>query len=80
MSDSAIYLFATVFSFVVHFSLFIPFINFLYTKKMQRAHQETIDPFGRRTPIFDKFNGHKAGTPIGGGILIIGISILIYLG
>ena len=80
MSDSAIYLFATVFSFVVHFSLFIPFINFLYTKKMQRAHQETIDPFGRRTPIFDKFNGHKAGTPIGGGILIIGISIVLYLG
>ncbi|MEI6326538.1 MAG: hypothetical protein WCO78_00275 [Candidatus Roizmanbacteria bacterium] len=80
MSDIAIYLLATVFSFLLHFFLFIPFINFLYVKKMQRVHQETIDPFGRRTPIFDKFNGHKIGTPIGGGILIICVTILVYIG
>jgi phospho-N-acetylmuramoyl-pentapeptide-transferase len=47
---------------------------------MQRATQETKDPFGTKTPIFDKLNAHKAGTPVGGGILIIIItSILFFL-
>jgi len=51
--------------------LLIPFIDFLYKMKMQRQNQHTRDPFNKRTPIFDKFNAWKVGTPIGGGLLII---------
>lgn len=78
MNATSLFLFGTLLSFVVHFLLFIPFINFLYRKKMQRAQQETVDPFGKTTPIFDKHNGIKAGVPVGGGILIILLSSLLF--
>lgn len=51
--------------------LLVPFIDFLYKIKLQRQNQMTRDPFNKRTPIFDKFNAWKVGTPIGGGLLII---------
>lgn len=46
---------------------------------MQRAEQKTKDAFNKLTPIFDKFNKHKAGTPVGGGLLIITSTVLLYL-
>jgi len=46
---------------------------------MQRAQQKTKDAFNKSTPIFDKFNKHKAGTPVGGGLLIITTTSLLYL-
>lgn len=51
--------------------LLIPFIDFLYKMKFRRAKQRTVDMFNKPTPTFDKFNNWKAGTPFGGGILII---------
>lgn len=51
--------------------LIVPFINLLYKLNFKRAKQKTIDPFGHPTPIFDKFHASKAGTPVGGGILVI---------
>jgi phospho-N-acetylmuramoyl-pentapeptide-transferase len=51
--------------------LLIPFIDFLYKMKFRRAKQKTVDMFDKPTPTFDKFNNWKAGTPFGGGILII---------
>lgn len=51
--------------------LIVPFIDFLYRMKMRRQDQKTRDMFNKRTPIFDKFNAWKAGTPVGGGLLII---------
>ena len=51
--------------------LLIPFIDFLYKMKFRRAKQKTVDMFNKPTPTFDKFNNWKAGTPFGGGILII---------
>jgi len=74
-----IYLFATVISFLVNVILIVPFIDFLYRTKMQRAQQKTKDAFNKATPIFDKFNKHKAGTPVGGGLLIIASTSLLYL-
>lgn len=74
-----IYLFATFISFLVNVILIVPFINFLYKTKMQRAEQKTKDAFNKLTPIFDKFNKHKAGTPVGGGLLIITSTVLLYL-
>src|SRR3989344_8209749 len=51
--------------------LLVPFIDFLYKIKLKRQHQTTLDPFNKRTPLFDKYNAWKVGTPFGGGILII---------
>lgn len=79
MNDNSFYLFATVISFVTQFFLFIPFINFLYHRKMQRMDQNTTDPFGARTPIFDKHHAHKVGTPVGGGILVIVTTTLLFV-
>jgi phospho-N-acetylmuramoyl-pentapeptide-transferase len=58
-------------SFIVASVLIIPFINTLYHLKFQRAQQKTLDAFGKRTPIFDKYHQDKAGVPVGGGLLVI---------
>lgn len=58
-------------SFFVTMILLVPFIDFLYKIKMRRQNQVTKDMFNKHTPLFDKFNSWKVGTPIGGGILII---------
>lgn len=60
-----------LFSWCLTSILYIPLIRFLYKLKFQRMHQKTLDAFNQRTPIFDKFHQKKAGTPVGGGILII---------
>ena len=60
-----------IFSFVTTSILIVPFINMLYTLKFRRASQKTVDAFGQRTPIFDKFHNSKAGVPVGGGLLVI---------
>jgi len=73
-----IYLFATFISFLVHAILIVPFINFLYRIKLQRQDQQTKDAFNKLTPIFDLFHKHKAGTPVGGGILILLTTSVLY--
>ncbi len=59
--------------------LIVPFINLLYRINFKRAKQKTIDPFGHPTPVFDRFNASKAGTPVGGGILVIVVVSLLML-
>ncbi|MCR4324955.1 MAG: phospho-N-acetylmuramoyl-pentapeptide-transferase [Candidatus Curtissbacteria bacterium] len=59
--------------------LLVPFINLLYRIKFQRQDQKTRDMFEARTPIFDKLHRHKAGTPMGGGALIILVVTALYL-
>jgi phospho-N-acetylmuramoyl-pentapeptide-transferase len=54
-------------------ALLVPFIDYLYKMKFRRAKQKTVDMFDKPTPTFDKFNNWKAGTPFGGGILIIAV-------
>lgn len=61
-------------SWFVHSVLFIPFIRLLYQLRLQRLEQVTRDVFNKRTPLFDKFHRHKAGTPVGGGLLIIAVT------
>ena len=61
----------TILSLFITFILIIPFIDFLYKIKLRRAKQKTIDIFDKPTPVFDKFNAWKEGTPFGGGILIV---------
>lgn len=74
----ATYLFILFVSFVFNFFLIIPFINLLYQLKFQRAKQETRDAFNQKTPIFDRFHRAKAGTPVGGGILIIFSTLVLF--
>jgi phospho-N-acetylmuramoyl-pentapeptide-transferase len=67
-----------IFSFVVTAISIIPFINLLYRLKFTRRAQITRDAFNQRTPIFDRFHQHKWGTPVGGGLLIIGLVCLLF--
>lgn len=67
-------------SFVFVSILLVPFINTLYRIKFQRQVQKTKDMFETRTHIFDRLHAHKAGTPVGGGALIIFVVTLLYIG
>lgn len=58
---------------------FVPFINLLYKLKLQRRKQTTKDAFEKPTPIFDKLHASKAGTPVGGGILIITSTVIFFI-
>ena len=69
----------TLLSLFVTLILIIPFIDFLYKIKLRRQDQTTVDPFNKPTPVFDKFNKWKVGTPFGGGLLIIFVSTIIFL-
>lgn len=66
----------TISSFIITAILLVPFIDFLYRIRLRRNKQETRDMFMKRTPLFDKFNSWKVGTPFGGGVLIIFIVII----
>ncbi len=74
----SIYFFAIFISFLINATLIIPFINFLYKIKFQRAKQKTRDIFNVSTPIFDKLNKDKAGRPVGGGILTVSTTVVLY--
>ncbi|MGB9883169.1 MAG: hypothetical protein ACPLRN_01485 [Microgenomates group bacterium] len=74
-----VYLFALIISFFINFALFVPFIDFLYKLKLQRGDQVYQDVLNKPTPIFEKFNRHKKGTPIGGGILLLATTIFVFL-
>lgn len=67
-----------IFSFIITSIAIVPFINTLFFIKLQRRHQKTKDAFGKRTPIFDKFHASKAGTPVGGGLLVITVVTLLF--
>lgn len=74
-----LHLLTTLISFLVHFVLIVPFINLLYKIKFQRADQKTVDAFNKPTPIFDKFHRHKMGTPVGGGMLVVVITVVLFI-
>lgn len=69
----------TILSFFVTGILLIPFIDFLYRVKLRRHNQITKDFLNKNTPVFDKFNAWKVGTPFGGGILIVIIVSILTL-
>lgn len=69
----------TLLSLFITFILLVPFIDFLYKIKLKKVRQKTRDIFNMPTPIFDRFNAGKVGTPFGGGILIILVVSLLTL-
>lgn len=74
----ALFLGLLIFTFIITSILIIPYINLLYKLKLQRREQKTHDFQGKRSVIFDKFHSIKAGTPIGGGFLVIVVVCLLY--
>lgn len=74
----SLYLGLLIFSFLITSILVVPFINFLYKIRFLRQEQKTKDFLGVRTKIFDRFHKHKAGTPVGGGLLIIAVVSVLY--
>ena len=64
-----------IFSFLVTSVLVIPFINLLYKWRLIRRREA---PKNGRVPLFDKLHDIKAGTPIGGGVLLIVIIAVLF--
>lgn len=65
-----------MFSFVITSLLIVPFIDLLYKYKLIRKKEA---PKSGKVPLFDKLHDIKAGTPVGGGILIIAVVSSIFL-
>ncbi len=74
----AFYLGILIVSFIITSLVIVPFIDALYRLKFQRQKQVTLDAMGVRTSVFDKFHRHKAGTPVGGGLLIIAVVTILF--
>ncbi len=68
-----------LFSFTINAALIIPFINLLYLLKFQKTSQQTKDLLGKVNTVFHKLHRKKAGTPIGGGLLIITTTTFLFL-
>ncbi|OGM28792.1 hypothetical protein A2962_04910 [Candidatus Woesebacteria bacterium RIFCSPLOWO2_01_FULL_39_61] len=65
-----------IFSFIITGVLVVPFIDLLYKLKITRRKEA---PKQGKIPLFDKLHDIKAGTPVGGGLLIIGSVSLLFL-
>jgi len=74
-----LYLGLLLFSFLITSILVVPFIDLLYRLRFLRRQQNTTDFLNQKTPIFDKFHRQKAGTPVGGGLLVIASVSLLFL-
>lgn len=64
-----------MFSFLITSLLVVPFIDLLYKIKFTRRIEA---PKHGKIPLFDKLHDAKAGTPVGGGVLIIGIVTILF--
>ena len=78
MNSLAILLSVLILSFILTSITIVPFIDLLYKLKFQRARQDTRDVFGALTPIFNMFHEKKAGVPVGGGLLVIGVVSILF--
>lgn len=65
-----------IFSFLVTALLVVPFIDLLYKIKFTRKAEA---PKSGKVPLFDKLHDIKAGTPVGGGVLIIAVVTILFL-
>jgi len=65
-----------LFSFLITSVVIVPFINLLYKLNLTRKKEA---PRRGKVPVFDKFHDIKAGTPVGGGSLIILVVLLLFL-
>lgn len=61
-------------SFFITAVLVVPFIDLLYKLKFQRTGEKSK---GVVKSLFDKLHGHKIGTPVGGGLLVIFVTVFL---
>jgi phospho-N-acetylmuramoyl-pentapeptide-transferase len=64
-----------IFSFLISSVLIVPFINLLYKLHFTRRVEA---PKHGKIPLFDKLHDIKAGTPVGGGVLLIAIVCVLF--
>jgi phospho-N-acetylmuramoyl-pentapeptide-transferase len=64
-----------MFSFFITSVLVVPFIDLLYKIRLTRRKEGTK----KNKALFDKLHDKKAGTPIGGGVLLIFIVSILFL-
>jgi phospho-N-acetylmuramoyl-pentapeptide-transferase len=64
-----------LFSFLINSIVIVPFIDLLYKLHLTRRKEA---PKNGRVPLFDKLHDIKAGTPVGGGILIICVVTILF--
>src|SRR3989339_2015024 len=64
-----------LFSFSVTSLLVVPFIDLLYRLRFTRRKEA---PKSGKVPLFDKLHDIKAGTPVGGGVLIIALTSILF--
>ncbi len=64
-----------IFSFLITSLLVVPFIDLLYKIKFTRKVEA---PKSGKIPLFDKLHDVKAGTPVGGGFLIITVVTILF--
>jgi phospho-N-acetylmuramoyl-pentapeptide-transferase len=68
-----------LFSFTINAALIVPFIDLLYRFRFQRPGRKTSDFMGKVNKMFNKLHKEKAGTPVGGGLLIILTTTILFL-
>ncbi|MGD8744417.1 MAG: hypothetical protein PVJ52_02390 [Candidatus Woesebacteria bacterium] len=64
-----------IFSFLISGLVVVPFIDLLYKWKWIRKKEA---PKKGKVPLFDKLHDIKAGTPVGGGILVISVVVILF--
>lgn len=64
-----------LFSFIICSLLIVPFIGLLYRLHLTRKKEA---PKSGKVPLFDKLHDVKAGTPVGGGVLIVFLVTLLF--
>ena len=69
-----------LFSFTINSALIVPFIDLLYQLKFQRPSRRTADFMGSVNSVFNRLHRKKAGIPVGGGLLIILTTTLLFAG
>lgn len=64
-----------IFSFAITSILIVPFIDLLYKLRFTRRAEA---PKKGKVPLFDKIHDEKTGTPVGGGILLVLVVIVLF--
>lgn len=67
-----------IFSFIVTGVLIVPFINLLYKLRLTRRKEAPKKGQGKVSD-FDKMHDWKAGTPVGGGILVVFLVSVLFV-